>query len=288
VDLCTVTDPLSGQTNNVTLIQSVAKTWYDALLFSLNRKVTGRGDWKWGFNANYTFSKTLNMANDDQIPFNGAEDQVNLLFHTNNLNIEKGYSPTDERHRFVFYGLFSLPWQFEISPIWTWSSSVPMDTLVPGLSSRLPNIRRNALGRDIQNGAELNAAITAYNALPLCPLNGNTPGPVPCNASGGNPLSLVDPKARFGDDFNSFDLRLTKTFKLTERQQVKFVSEVFNILNIANIRGTNNNNYSGFANDITNTTGINGPKFNTPIGTAGQFFGAGGPRAFQFALKYSF
>jgi carboxypeptidase family protein/TonB-dependent receptor-like protein len=285
VDLCTVTDPLTGQANNVTLIQSIAKTWYDALLFSVAKKVSGRGDWKWGFNANYTLSKTLNIANDDQIPFNGAEDQVNLLFHTNNLNIEKGYSPTDERHRFVFFGLFNMPWQFEVSPIWTWSSSVPMDSLVPALSSRLPNIRRNALGRDIQNGTELNAAITAYNALPLCPPNGNTPGPVPCN---GDPndmrvtLPLVNPNLTFGDDFNSFDLRITKTFKLTERQQVKVISEVFNIVNQANIRGTNNNNFSGFVNDITS------PTFNRPIGTAGQFFGAGGPRAFQFALRYSF
>jgi hypothetical protein len=287
VDPCQITDPATGRTDQVTNIESSAKTWYDAMLVSLSKRPTKMGNLQWGFNINYTLSKTFNFSNDDQIPFNGAEDQVNLLFHTNNLRLEKGYAPTDERHRFVFYGIFELPWQLSVSPIWTWASSVPMDSLVPSLAARLPNIRRNALGREIPNGAALNAAILAYNALPPCPPNGNTPGPVPCNAglllndAGTGPLQ-VNPNIDFGDDFNAFDMRITKTFNFTERHKLQFISEVFNLFNITNIRGTNNNNFSGFANDITSTD------FNRPFSTAGKFFGAGGPRAFQFALRYSF
>jgi outer membrane receptor protein involved in Fe transport len=294
VDPCQATDPATGQLasacfgkaapvscTTVTDVHSAAKTWYDGLLVTLQKRPSAiRGDWRWGFNVNYTLSKTFNFANDDQIPFNGSEDAVNLGFHTNNLRLEKGYSPTDERHRFVFFGIFNMPWQISVSPIWTWSSHVPMDSLVPGLSSRLPNIPRDALGEQIPNGAALNAAITAYNALPACP-SAFTPGsPVPCHSGG--TLALVSPNLKFGDDFNSWDMRITKTFTITERQNVQFISEVFNLFNITNIRGVNNTNYSGFNNDITSSS------FNRPISTAGQFFGSGGPRAFQFALRYVF
>jgi len=275
-DPCTVTDPLTGRSDQVTNIESSAKSWYDALLASLQKRPTGGPNFRWGFNANYTLSKTFNFSNDDQIPFNGAEDAVNLIFRSNNLRLEKGYAPTDERHRFVFYGIFDVPWKITISPIWTISSHVPIDSLVPALSARLPILPRNALGRDIANGAALNKAIDLWNSLPTC----TTVNQVPCHS--GPIVGHVNPSLKFGDDFNSLDLRVTKTWTIFSEQKVQFISEVFNLFNITNIRGFNNNNYSGFNNDITS------PTFNQALRTAGGFFGSGGPRAFQFALRYSF
>jgi len=284
-DPCTITDPLTGRSDQVTEIQSSAKSWYDGLLVSLQKRATGGSHLHWGFNANYTLSKSFSYSNDDQIPFNEGEDKVNLIFRSNNLQLEKGYAPTDERHRFSFTGVFELPWKVTISPIWTYASHVPMDSVVPALSSRLPVIRRNALGRDISNGAQLNTAIAFWNFLPSC----TGVNQVPCNPSPyppGDPrrvlLQPVDPNLKFGDDFNSLDLRVTKIWSLPREQQLRFITEVINLFNITNIRGFNNNNYSGFNNDITSA------QFNKPLATAGGFFGSGGPRAFQFALRYSF
>jgi len=284
-DPCTITDPLTGRSDQVTEIESVAESWYDALLVSLQKRPTGGANFSWGFNANYTLSKTFNFSNDDQIPFNGAEDQVNLIFRSNDLRLEKGYSPTDERHRFVFFGRFDVPWNLSFSPIWTYSSHVPMDSFVPALNARLPILRRNALGRDISSGAQLNAAIDEWNSLPAC----TGPNQIPC--SNGVTVPHVDPNLRFGDAFNSFDMRLTKTWSLPREQSLQFIAEVFNLFNVTNIRGFNNNNYSGFSNAIIPSQTdpmMADPSFNKPLSTAGKFFGSGGQRAFQFALRYAF
>ena len=225
----------------------------------------------------YTLSKTFNFSNDDQIPFNGAEDTINTIFHVNNLRLEKGYAPTDERHRFVFYGQFNVPWQIKVVPSWIWASHVPMDCRVASLSARLPNIPRNACGEQIPDGKALNAAITAYNALPTC--TGAIGGPVPCNST---TVPLVDPGLKFGDDYNAFSLRISKTINLTERQSLELISEGFNLANTTNIRGFVNTNFSGFNNNVTSAN------FNTPTQTADKFFGPGGARAFQFGLVYRF
>jgi len=86
----------------------------------------------------------------------------------------------------------------------------------------------------------------------------------------------------FGHDFNSFDMRVTRTFHFKEPHSLEAIAEVFNLFNVTNIRGTTNRNYSGVNNTVSSLT------FNRSLETAGKFFGSGGPRAFQFALRYSF
>jgi hypothetical protein len=284
-DPCTITDPLTHRSDQVTEIESAAKSWYDALLVSLQKKPTGGPNFRWGFNANYTYSKTFDYFNDDQIPFNGGEDAVNLIFRSNDLQLEKGYSPTDERHRFVLFGVIEAPWKLTISPIFTYSTRVPMDSFVPALNARLPVIRRNALGRDITNGAQLNTAIDFWNSLPSC----TGPNQIPCNPDPNPPgdpnrvmLPQVNPSLKFGHDFNAFDLAVSKSWTFPHETSLKFTAQVFNLFNVTNIRGTNNKNYSGFNNDITS------PQFNQPQQVAGGFFGQGGPRIFQFALRFAF
>jgi hypothetical protein len=310
-DPCTVIDPSTGKSaaagcsgnspdpscQQITDIESSARTWYDAMLVSFQKR-PGSGPWRPGYNISYTLSKTFDEQQDDQVSPSGAptEDPAIVAMHVNNLRIEKGYATSDERHRFVLYGNMEIPWKLNISPIWTWASSIPENLDVPLLGDgRLPNIPRNALGRQIQNGAALNAAIIAYNALPQCLASGSTAGPVPCNegpllnAAGTGPLQ-VNPNIHFGHNFNSFDTRVTRTFHLKEPHTLQFIAEAFNLFNVTNIRGTTNRNYSG-VNNVINATDVlptSTTPFNGALETAGKFFGSGGPRAFQFALRYSF
>ncbi|MGH9600981.1 MAG: TonB-dependent receptor, partial [Terriglobales bacterium] len=144
----TVFNPVVGGPDVVKNLESSVNTKYDGLLVSVEKRFL-RGQ----FRASYTLSKAFNYANDDQIPFsNGPIDP-------NDLQREYGPTPNDQRQRFVFSGVFDLPHGFRLSPIWTMASGVPMDILLPDASFRVPQLGRNAGGRQFHTGAELNAFI---------------------------------------------------------------------------------------------------------------------------------
>jgi hypothetical protein len=144
-----------------------------------------------------------------------------------------------------------------------------------GNKSRIPQFQRNAGGRAVDSAAQLNTLITSINAT---------------GGENGVPLPLVSPNARFNDTFNSFDIRLSKDFRLTERCTLQAFGESFNLFNKTNILGVANANYSGFFNVLVpdGTNPAYSSKFGTPVSTAGGVFGSGGPRAFQLGAKLIF
>jgi hypothetical protein len=154
-----------------------------------------------------------------------------------------------------------------------------MDILLgDGSGARVPELGRNAGGRQFHTGTELNAYLTQLNAQGA--LNGGLMLPFP----------MVSPNARFNDTFNSFDLRLSREFRLSERFHLQAIGEVFNLFNKMNILGQSNSNYSGFFNVLVpdSTNPALSSTFGKPVSTAGGVFGSGGPRAFQLAAKLTF
>ena len=275
-------NPVVGGPELVKNLESSVRTNYDGLLLSLEK----RFDDRFQFRASYTFSRTNNYANDDQIPFsNGPID-------SNDLRREYGPTPNDQRHRFSLSGVFELPGDVRLSPILSLGSSVPMDILLPDGSSRVCELQRNAGGRQFQTGAELNAALTQINAAggSLCP----NPDP----STGFKPrvlVPLVRDDLKFGDNFSSLDLRVSKVFKLGERWTVEPIAEVFNLFNVTNVLGVSNVNYSGFSNVLVRDSNdpsspgfLQSSSFGQAVTTAGGVFGSGGPRAFQFAARVTF
>ena len=264
-----VFNPDSGGPVSVTSLQSSANTHYDALWLTVDHRFAQHLQ----FHSAYTLSKALNYANYDQIPFGYPP------VDPTDLHREYGPTPNDQRHRLVLQGVVDLPFGFRMSPLWTYGSGVPMDILYVddnGNKSRVPQFQRNAGGRQFHSGAELNAAIDAINA------NGGVTG------DGTQFLPSVSSNARFNDTFNSFDLRLSKTFHLGERYTLQAMGEVFNLFNKANILGVNSTNYSGFFNVLVPPSPPQSSRFGTPVSTAGAIFGPGGPRAFQLGAKLTF
>jgi outer membrane receptor protein involved in Fe transport len=266
----TVFNPVVGGPDRVVNLESSVKTKYDGLLVSFEKGFSHH----YQFRASYTLSKAFNYANDDQIPF--ASGPID----SSNLQLEYGPTPNDQRHRFTFSGVFDLPLGFQLAPIWTLASGVPMDIILPDGSTRIPFLQRNAGGRLFKSAQELNAVISQVNN------NGGI---------NGQPLPFVSDDARFNDTFNSFDLRLTKSFRFGERYRLDPIVEVFNLFNVTNVLGVSNVNYSGFANTLTRDSDdpsspgfLRSSNFGRAITTAGGVFGSGGPRAFQLAVRFSF
>lgn len=252
-----VNNPVVGGPDRVVNIESSVKTFYDGLLVSVEKRFSNR----YSFRAGYTLSKTLNYANDDQIPFSNGP------VNPNNLQLEFGPTPNDQRHRFTFAGTAELPYGFRLSPILTIASGVPMDILIPDASTRIPQLQRNAGGRVFKNAAELNAFIQRVNAA---------------GGVNGSPLPLAPTDAKFSDNFSSLDLRLTKVFSFGERIKLEPIVELFNVFNTTNILGVSNSNYSGYGNVLGSAS------FGRPVTTAGGVFGSGGPRAVQIGVRFSF
>jgi hypothetical protein len=264
-----VYNPVVGGPDRVVNIESSAKTQYDGLLLSLDRPFS-KG---YGFRVGYTLAKAYNYANDDQIPFlNGPVDP-------NDLGKEWGPTPNDRRHRLTLTGQ-TLVANVNISALWTISSGVPMDIMMPDAQSRIPVLQRNAGGRQFHTAAELNAYVADLNA------GGGVDGVL---------LPLVTDSARFNDSFNSLDIRVSRPFSINRRIRVEPMLEVFNLFDVTNILGISNVNYSGYSNvlvrdseDPTNAGYLRSSRFGQPVTTAGGVFGSGGPRAMQLAARVTF
>jgi outer membrane receptor protein involved in Fe transport len=263
-----VFNPVVGGPDRVVNLESSVGTHYDALLVSAERRGA-----RLGLRAGYTFAKAFNYANDDQIPFaNGPIDP-------NDLRRDYGPAANDQRHRFTLAAWLQAPAGFQVAPIVTLASCVPMDILMPDAQSRVPVFQRNAGGRQFRTGAELNEALRKINQA---------------GGIDGAPLPLVPDDVRFSDGFSSLDLRVSRPFTWAGVRLEPMV-EVFNLFNVTNILGVNVKNYSGYTNTLVRDSSessdagyLRSSSFGQAVSTAGGVFGSGGPRAFQLAVRASF
>jgi hypothetical protein len=217
------------------------------------------------FEANYTFSKSIDVASSDPAPGQGTS----ILPYS--LRANRSVSDFNVPHRFVVSSVYSLPklagqpaylrqvaggWQ--ASGILTLQSGLPF-TVFSGLDNSFSAI--NADHADVIGNPWLdtsrprsqllaqyfNTAAFARNAI-------GTFGTAPRNMMAGPGIA-------------NLDLAVMKRFSLRERARLEFRGEFFNSLNR--------------------------PNFNNPVATVsspnfGRITSAGDPRLVQFALKLAF
>lgn len=102
--------------NQINMYTNEGRSEYKALILRLNGNLR-KGDL---ITASFTLADKKNISDDfsPEFPFGYPNDP-------SNIDAEFGRSRTDERYRFVMTGIFHLPWELVLAPIYEYGSGQP-------------------------------------------------------------------------------------------------------------------------------------------------------------------
>ena len=209
-------DPTLGETS---VIRSIGNAWYRGLILELRSRYRKLGGgFGSSFRFNYTFSKTM----DDGLN-NTANAEINGDFSR-----EWASSLQDRRHRVAFSGTFDTPWWFghlSLSPLFRYGSSAPFnlgnggaDRNLDDLSTDRPLFSGNLI--DVSWRGSNSAVPTTLISQLTLPAIGAKSGSLPRNSG-------------IGPSFFTFDLSVTRQWKLSEHMRLRPTAQFDNILNAA-------------------------------------------------------
>ncbi len=254
---------LPGETLGNTLTERLggSNSTYNALWITANRRLSHGVQ----FNASYTWSHSIDDVSRSN---NGL-----VIEDSTNLASGRGSSDFDVRHRFVVNAIYDLPFKgnrfksgWELAPIVSLQSGNPFTVTIATATSNgitgVGNIYANLVGSvNVTNNPFGQWITTAGFADPTKQTTlGN---------SGRNSFT--------GPGFANADLAIIKNTKLTERLNVQFVANVFDLLNHPNY---------GQPNGVL--TSLNSTTFGTITSTRFPTGDSGSSRQMQFAVKLQF
>ncbi|HKY28432.1 MAG TPA: TonB-dependent receptor, partial [Pyrinomonadaceae bacterium] len=296
------------------IIQPLGLSLYNALTVDLRGRMLK--DWHFVKNmtgtVSYALSRFKSTGGDQDFLSGSAFNDAPTKFF--------GPAGLDRTHQLSFGLLTNLPWGINVntttriaSPL---SQSVFLDCHDCGAAEifmsdldgdgisedPLPGTNRGSFGRDVRDGAELNGLITSYNGLVA---SGTlTPAGQALVSAGlftaaqlralgasfnnGSPVPLAPADQVNLDWFLNTDVRLSKTFTISERVKIQPMVEVFNLFNFANFDPPGNRLtafLTGQPGSINGTTpGVRSNRYGLGSGS----FAPGIPRAFQFGIRVDF
>jgi hypothetical protein len=296
---CQPPNPVCGL-NNINQVNSGGNSNYNALWATLNKHVSHGLE----FVASYTYSKSLD--------YNSlSTGETYIIQNAYNPRGDYGLSEFDARHRFVLSGFYELPfkgnrlvsgWQAGI--VTQLQSGNPVNPTLaigpgPGISltvrpDRLKTVSGTGNPSQYFNNAVLCEPFngTPSGKAPAIPACATTPGAafaVPCTfnstptAPGGGTYAIVPGSCHPGDlgrdaitgpDFLNTDFSVTKNTKITERFNLQFRAELFDVFNHPN-----------FGNPVLTATSSSFGLIQSTRFPTGDF---GSSRQIQFALKVTF
>jgi len=201
---------------------SDGKSSYNALNLELKKRFANNAQ----FFATYTWSHSIDDSSDLQTLLKPQDN--------NNFANEKASSLFDQRHRFVFSGLFGFPdsWQnaggfkgfahgFVFAPIVEYGSGRPFNILAVGDATG-DQVSSNERPSVLADGTLCQTAVD-----PGCFI-----GVFPATPNLGRNMGITH-------DFFSVDLRISRKIAFGERVNLDLIAEVFNMFNRFNEAGAN-------------------------------------------------
>ena len=254
-------------------VASIAQSNYNALQTTLTKQFSHG----MSFQVNYTWAHAIDDASDAFLP---QEGQTVFPANSNELKREKGNSSFDVRNRAVINYIAELPWpwqesfeqwfRWQSSEGWSWSgiatlqSGFPFEVFAPGIDSDGTGATQRASFAASPTLVPVTSPITQTGpnvGLFTFPLFGG-PGNVRRNTY-------------YGPSYKNFDMVIAKNTKITERFNLEFRSEFYNVFNHPNFQQPDN-----FITD--------GALFGQSSLEVGRNDGTTGARQLQFGLKLHF
>ncbi len=246
--------PIAGF-DRILVFESNANSIYHGLAVQMSKRFAHN----FQFRASYTLSKVIDDAPTPYAVAVPAADPE-MLSDPSNARADRSVGDNDQRQRFVLSGIWALNY-----------------------ANRLPRVARAIFG-----GWQLSAILTAQSGQPysgLVSFDLNNDGNSSSDRTPGRGRNSFHPPATV-----SFDPRMTRTVRLTERIRLHFTWEAFNGFNHTNITMVQNTQYTrsrsaavcGIAGTpclVPETTGLSA--FGTPVASSG-------PRIMQLAAKFIF
>jgi hypothetical protein len=265
----------AGTTLSTTILEhdSSSNSNYHALWITANKRMSHGLQ----FNASYTWSHSI----DD----NSRNAEGISLQDSNNLLAERANSDFDTRHRFVVNAIYDLPFRSSSRLIGGWQVAT-----IASLQSGNPfTVNDGGAGASNLNGGALLGNVTTVRPDIVGPVT------VTNNPSGWltlAPGALVNPTNHFGNlgrnafvgpGWEDIDFSVIKNTKLTEKLNVQFRADAFDMLNHPNFGQPTAN--PGTAAGALFTGGTTFAAISSTRFPAGD---SGSSRQLQFALKLQF
>lgn len=237
----------SFYSGSVSILESAANSYYNGLLVSLKHRYS---DWFEG-NVSYTWSHTIDYGVGFAPTFGS---NFPSSFYNGNYRADKGSSQLDRRHNLIINAIFT--------PKFMHNDSALAKYVVNGWQlSTVNTLASSQAVAPTVSGASLSSALSTalgggfYSSFSIDGLGGSSRVPFQSTSA----LNIA-PLYRT-------DVRLTKTFPITERVKVQAAMEVYNLLNHLIITGRDKAEY-------TTTFPTSGPNVGYGVLTPRSSYGA--------------
>ncbi len=265
---------------NIIAYESAANSDYNGLWVSVRKRFSK----SFQLDSSYTFSKSIDDASRTNLASTGGPQD------SYNIRGDRGLSDFDTRNRWVFSGIYDLPYNgqnrfiqgWQVATIAQLQSGNPLNFHTTNTSFTGIGTLRPSVSGPVEVGfapsIDRNATHVTYLLNPGAFYCG-VPGNQSCTGASGKQFGNLGRNVITGPGFANLDVSLVKNTRITERLSWQIRADAFDVLNHANFSQTG-------PNPAFDTLG--GATFPLLLATRTPPGDSGSSRQLQLAMKLIF